>query len=421
MNKTAEILCVGTELLLGNTINTNAAYLGRKLSSIGIFVYYSTVIGDNVERLKSALSLALSRSDIVITTGGLGPTYDDLTKETVAEYFGLKMEMHQHSLERIRSYFNKLQRHITPNNEKQAMMPTGAVVFDNDYGTAPALAVANADKSKMVILLPGPPREMQPMYEEKVKPFLLHQFTANTLVSKMLNIFGMGESAVESKLIEIMRNSTNPTVAPYAKFGEVELRITASGKNESECMKLIEPTIEKIYSILGDVIYGIDAISLQNKLVEVLHKQNLTIATAESCTGGYISKRITDISGSSDVFVGGVTTYSNASKVAILNVSEKTLATYGAVSGQTACEMAKNVAKLFHSDIGVSSTGIAGPTGGSAEKPVGLVYIGYYYNGNNYAIKLNIGRGSSDDRESIRYIAASYALNEVLKQFDLDK
>ena len=421
---TAEILCVGTELLLGNIINTNAAFLSRELAAIGIFTYYQSVVGDNAGRLKESLALSLSRADIVIITGGLGPTYDDLTKETVAEHFGLSIKMHEESLERLKKMFAQYNREMTPNNQKQAMMPEGCVVFSNNYGTAPGLAVENRDgnKNKTVVMLPGPPREMEPIFIEEVKPFLLKKQNNIILVSKTINIFGMGESQVEHKLRDLMQNSVNPTIAPYAKEGEVELRVTASGADEKACVDLINPAVEKIKNEIGDFIYGIDVKSLQNAVVSKLREKNLTLATAESCTGGLIGKRITEISGCSSVYSGGIISYDNSVKINQLNVKEETLKKYGAVSEQTALEMCKGAAKNLNTDIGVATTGIAGPDGGSDEKPVGLVYIGIYYKDKktgeeiHKAVKLNLARRMyKDEREMIRYAASSNALSEVLK------
>ena len=422
-----EILCVGTELLLGSIVNTNAAFLSRELASIGIFTYHQSVVGDNAGRLKETLALSLSRADVVIITGGLGPTYDDLTKETVAEYFGLKMKMHEESLERLRGFFSQFNREMTPNNEKQAMMPEGCTVFPNNYGTAPALAVQSAPDSeqggkgeKIVVMLPGPPREMEPIYREEVKPFLLRQKNKNNiiLVSKTLHIFGIGESAVEHKLRDLMQSSENPTIAPYAKEGEVELRVTASGSDEAECLALIAPAVDKIKGEIGEFIYGTDVKSLQNAVVSKLLEKNLTLATAESCTGGLVGKRITEISGCSSAYLGGIISYDNSVKIKQLNVREETLNKYGAVSEQTALEMCKGAAENLGADIGVSTTGIAGPDGGTDEKPVGLVYVGIYYKsaGIHKAIKLNLSRRMyKDEREMIRYIASSHALHEVLK------
>ncbi|MCL2096906.1 MAG: competence/damage-inducible protein A [Oscillospiraceae bacterium] len=434
----AEILCVGTELLLGSIVNTNAAFLSRELANLGVFTYYQSVVGDNSLRLKESLALSLSRSDIVIITGGLGPTYDDLTKETAADYFGLEMRMHEESLERLEKFFAQFNREMTPNNKKQALMPEGCVVFPNNYGTAPGLAIISAknqenqeNKNKTVIMLPGPPRELEPMFEEEVRPFLLKlKSRLNNsrdniiLTSKNVNIFGMGESQVEHKLRGFMQNSQNPTVAPYAKTGEVELRVTASGRDEKECLDLINPAVEKIKAEIGEFVYGVDVKSLQNAVVLKLREKNLTLATAESCTGGLIGKRITEIPGCSSVYLGGVIAYDNNIKISRLNIKEETLEKYGAVSEQTALEMCRGAAENLKSDIGVSTTGIAGPDGGTDDKPVGLVYVGVYYKDKetggeiHKAARLNLSRRThKDERELIRLSASSHALYEVLRLF----
>ena len=413
---TAEILCVGTELLLGNIINTNAAFLSRELAGLGIFVYHQSVVGDNPQRLKKSVELALSRSDILIITGGLGPTYDDLTKETVAEYFGRKMIMHDESLDKLKKLFGNFGREMTPNNAKQAMMPEGASVFNNNYGTAPALALESENKDKTVIMLPGPPREMEPIFTEEVRPFLLKK-SDTVLLSRAINIFGTGESAVEHKLREIMQSSSNPSIAPYAKEGEVEIRVTASGCDERECLSLIEPAVLKVQAEIGEFIYGIDVKSLQNAVYLKLREKNLTFASAESCTGGLIGKRITEIAGSSSIYYGGVVAYDNSVKIKLLGVNPETLKKYGAVSEQTAIEMARGAAERLCTDIGVSTTGIAGPGGGTDEKPVGLVYVGVYYKNKARAVRLNLARRMyKDEREMIRYIASSHALREVLRE-----
>lgn len=412
--KSAEILCVGTELLLGDIVNTNAAFLSRKLAELGICVYRHTAVGDNPERLKAALENALSEADLVITSGGLGPTYDDLTKETVAEYFGRDMYLDEHSLERIEEYFRRTGRKMTDNNRKQAMMPCGAVIFDNDYGTAPALAVCGGENdSKTVIMLPGPPSEIIPVFNERVMPYLLER-RKSVIVSRNIHIFGMGESAVESVIEDIMKNSQNPTVAPYCQAGEVRLRVTASAESESEAFDMCNSLIERISATeIGKYIYGIDIGSLERAVVEFLHKNKLTLACAESCTGGLTSKRITDVSGCSDVFWGGCVTYANEAKMKLLGVRSQTLEKFGAVSEQTAREMAKGVREALGVDIGVSITGIAGPSGGSPEKPVGTVFVGISTKDGERVRALSLSAMRS--REYIRTVSSSNALDMVLK------
>jgi len=408
----AEIFCVGTELLLGDVVNTNAAFLSRELATLGIFVYYHSVCGDNPERLKTCLDIALNRSDIIVMTGGLGPTYDDLTKETVAEKFGLNLKMHEESLDRIVGFYKRLGREMTENNKKQALMPEGAIVFRNDFGTAPALAIEKDGKT--VIMLPGPPREMAPLFTNEVKPFL-KKYSNSMLFSSNIHIFGIGESYVESKLRDMMEKFTNPTIAPYVNDGEVKIRVTANAKSEVLAKELIAPVIEQINSILGENIYGVDVPSLEFALVKTLTEKKLTIATSESCTGGLISKRITEIPGSSAVFGYGVCTYANEAKTKLLGVASETLEKFGAVSEETAKEMALGVLSLSGADIALSVTGIAGPDGGTAEKPVGLVYVGCACkNGTFTCKKLILGRGNPNERDYIRILAASHALKSAL-------
>lgn len=409
---TAEILCVGTELLLGDIVNTNAAYLSGRLADLGIHVYRHTVVGDNPERLLRALSAAFSEADLVITSGGLGPTYDDLTKETVASYFGRKMYMHEPSLRDIRAYFEKTGRVMTKNNEKQAMMPEGATVLPNHYGTAPALAIDGDGKT--AIMLPGPPGELIPLFEEQVKPYLDKRH-GRVLVSKNIHIFGMGESAVETVLKDLMTESKNPTVAPYCKEGEVRLRVTAESETHEGASAMCDKMIERIKETeVGKVIYGIDVDSLENALLLSLRERQMTLAVAESCTGGLISKRITDISGCSDVFLGGCVTYANEAKMALLGVREETLASYGAVSRETAMEMARGVRERLGADIGVSATGIAGPGGGTEEKPVGTVFIGISTERGESYRKLSLS--SMRSRDYIRKVSASNAYDLILKE-----
>ena len=414
--RTAEILCVGTELLLGDIVNTNAAYLSQRMAELGIHVYRHTAVGDNPARLLAALDNAFSEADLVITSGGLGPTYDDLTKETVASYFGRSMQMHAESLETIRAYFARTGRVMTKNNEKQAMMPEGARVFPNHYGTAPSLAIEGEGRDgsqKTVIMLPGPPGELVPIFGEQILPYLMSR-RGTVLVSKNVHIFGMGESAVEEKLRALMTESENPTVAPYCKEGEVRLRVTAESLDEESASRMCDEMIEKIKSSdVGEFIYGIDVDSLERAVVESLCRKGLTLATAESCTGGLISKRITDISGCSDVFLGGCVTYSNEAKMKLLGVKSETLEAYGAVSEQTAAEMAKGVRERLGADIGVSATGIAGPLGGTPEKPVGTVYVGISSERGEQVRRLSLS--SMRSREYIRIVTAGNAYDMILK------
>mgnify|MGYP004468881211 CR=1 FL=1 len=408
----AEILCVGTELLIGDIVNTNAAYLSKKLSENGIFVYHHTVVGDNDGRLREALSDALGRSDVVVMTGGLGPTYDDMTKETVSSVMGKKLVRHEESEKRILAYFARTDRVPTPNNMKQALMPEGATVFENNFGTAPGCAIESGGKT--VVMLPGPPKEMKPMFDDEVLPYLLRN-SMEVLVSENVNIFGMGESSVEEKLRDIMTSGDNPTIAPYVDDGEVRVRVTARAENRERAKKLIAPIVEKIKEIIGDFVYGVNAVSLENAVVKTFSERGLTLASAESCTGGLISKRITDIPGSSAMFGYGVCTYANEAKEKILGVKHETLEKYGAVSEATAREMAEGLLRLSGADVAVCTTGLAGPGGGSDEKPVGLVYLAVGTKDGITVKKLLLGRGSADDRTNIRLLASSNALFEALK------
>ena len=369
----AEIIAVGTELLLGEILNSDAQFLAGELSRFGINVFYQTVVGDNHDRLMSTIRTALERSDIVITSGGLGPTHDDITKETLAEAMGVQLELHEESLERMKSYFNRIGRYMSPTNVKQAMMPKGCIVLPNNCGTAPGGIVEKDGKA--AIFLPGPPREITAMFRESVEPYLRAK-AQGILYSKTLRIFGMGESAVEEVLSEFMRSAVNPTIAPYAKTDEVTLRITAKCIDEKEGEALIAPVEQKIREVLGDCVYGIGDDTLFSVVSDELRKRRMTISFAESCTGGMLAAGITDLEGASDIFCEGHVTYSNQAKMKYLGVSEATLSKFGAVSAQTAEEMAKGLRLASGADIALAVTGIAGPGGGSDEKPVGLVYIG---------------------------------------------
>ena len=406
----AEVLCIGTEILLGDIVNTNGAYLARQLASLGIDVYHQSVVGDNSQRLLDSLKLALSRADIVITTGGLGPTYDDVTKKAVADYFGLDMEPHEPSVRKIEAFYQRRGAPMTPNNLLQAQVPAGATVFFNEAGFAPGFAVEQGGKT--VIMLPGPPNELFPMFEKQVAPFL-EKYTGATIRSRTIYIFGMGESLVENTLRDLMTSSVNPTVAPYAKSGEVQVRVSAKAESADAAFALIDPMVNHIRNMLGDVVYGVDIGSLQAAVVALLREKKLTVALAESCTGGKVAAAITDIPGASDVFGCGVCAYSNAIKQKILNVSAKTLAGHGAVSAETAREMAAGVRALSGADIGVSITGIAGPGGGSAEKPVGLVWFGVDCAAFQETSKQLLSRGHKEERGMIRNMAALYALDLI--------
>lgn len=415
MIKTAEILCVGTELLLGEVVNTNAACISKKLAEFGVSVYHHTVVGDNPERLAQALDVALSRSDLVITSGGLGPTFDDLTKETVAKALGLGMYTDKNVVDSIERFFasrGKGLSTMTKNNLKQAEIPEGAVAIPNPNGTAPGIIIQKDEKT--VIMLPGPPRELCPLVDGAVSDFL-RKNTESILVSHNLHVIGMGESAVEETLKELMVTSENPTIAPYAGDGEMRLRITAKAENEEKAESLCRDMIEKVMSTqVGDFVYGTDVGSTEKAVISALAQKGLTVATAEACTGGLIAKRITDISGASAVYMGSCITYSNDAKIKLVGVSENTLKKYGAVSEQTAAEMARGVRETLGTDVGISTTGIAGPEGGTPEKPVGTIFIGISTKNGERVTQLRLSPMRS--RDYLRTCTAGNALALALEE-----
>lgn len=404
---TAEILSVGTELLLGNTTNTDARDISEYLSELGINVYYHTVVGDNPERLTKAVEIARSRADIIITTGGLGPTCDDLTKQVLAKAFDLEMCYHEDLAEEMRHYFKEIigVDHMTENNLQQACLPAGCTVFHNEWGTAPGCAFEAA--GVRVIMLPGPPRECNAMFKCCAMPYL-RALSDEVIFSHSLHIFGKGESSVEAILRDMMNELQNPTLAPYAKEGEVMLRVTAKAATEEEAEKLTLPVVEKVREILGDIVYGIDVKSLEEVVLSLLKEKNMTISTAESCTGGFISKRITDLSGASSVFMGSAVTYSPESKTAVLGVKRDTIETYGVISGEVAAEMAENARRIFGTDIAVSTTGLSGPDGDGIN-PVGTVFIALSTKEKVFVHMVNSGFG----RARSRAMATNLALDMV--------
>lgn len=404
-----ELIAVGTEILLGNIVNTNSAYLSEKCAQLGLSVYFQTVVGDNMERMKQVITTALGRSDIVILTGGLGPTKDDLTKEVTAEAMGLPLSEDPHSRERIEKYLkeyekNNPQRRITTNNYKQALVPEGALVLDNHNGTAPGLIIEK--NGKTAILLPGPPNELKPMFEEEVFPYLRKK-QPETIYSQMIKICGIGESQVAEDIQDLIDTQENPTIAPYAKTGEVHLRITAKGESEKECQKLIKPVVRELKSRFGKNIFATDEKkTLEEAVTDMLKDQGLTLALAESCTGGAIASRIVNVPGASQVFVQGFVTYSNRAKRKFLSVKKSTLKTEGAVSAKCAKEMAKGGCSAAKADICLSVTGIAGPEGGTKEKPVGTVFMGCCYNDKTITAEYHF----TGNRTKIREQATAHAL-----------
>ncbi|MGE5628676.1 MAG: competence/damage-inducible protein A [Solirubrobacterales bacterium] len=408
----AEIISVGTELLLGDIVNTNAQYLARRLADYGIPVFHQSVVGDNSKRLKDEFSEAFKRCNIIITTGGLGPTSDDITKEIAAEYFNKEMIIDQGSLNKLEEIFLKQNRTLTLSNKKQAYFPKGCIILPNHNGTAPGCIINENDK--ILVVLPGPPREVQPMFENYVIPYI-EKLTDNIIISKVLRVSGLGESYMAEMVQDIIDQSTNPTVAPYAKSGESILRITAKGKSEEECIKLISPIEDKIRERLGDNLYGTGETSLEEVIYNNLIKKNLTISTAESCTGGLVAGTLVNFPGISKVFMEGAVTYSNEAKINRLGVNPNTLIQFGAVSPETAMEMAAGIAKTSGTSIAVSTTGIAGPEGGTEDKPVGLVYIGLYINGNVSFKKLNIFGNRTAVRARAVVAALDFLRRELIK------
>lgn len=400
----AEIITVGTEILLGDIVNTNSQFLSRELATLGVEVYHQETVGDNENRLIEVLEDSLKRCDIVITTGGLGPTNDDITKEVAAKCFDQELVLYSDIWEDIKSYFSKLGKEPTENNRKQAYFPKECVILENKNGTAPG-AILKKD-NKMIILLPGPPKEMIPMFNNEVKRYL-NDLTDYTLVSKTLRFIGIGESELESKLIDLINKQSNPTIAPYAKEGEVTIRITAKANDEKIANDLIINTEELINKRVGMYLYGYDDTTLQETVAKLLVEKNMTIAVSESCTGGIVSSMLIDYPGISKCFMEGCVTYSNEAKMSRLGVKKETLDKYGPVSEETAIEMAVGVAKNLNTNIGLSTTGVAGPGGGTDEKPVGLVYVGLYINGKTKVNKYNF----TGNRECVRNKAAKEALN----------
>lgn len=409
-----EIIAVGTELLLGDILNTNAQYLSRRLSELGIFCYHQSVVGDNPQRLKETYELVFKRADLVITTGGLGPTKDDLTKEISFEFFRKESVLHEESLKRIEDRFEKMGREMAKNNIKQAYFPKDAIVLRNDNGTAPGCIIN--ENNKILINLPGPPKEMKPMFENSVVPYLSN-FQKVVLTSKVLRVIGIGESAAEEMISHIIENQTNPTVAPYAKDGEVTFRITATAENENKAKELIVPIEEELKEIFKENLYGEGDDTLEDVLGKFLVENNLTVSTAESCTGGLLGAKLINYPGISSVFLEGAITYSNDAKMRTLGVKEETLKEFGAVSSETAKEMAEGIAKRCGARIGISTTGIAGPGGGTDEKPVGLVYIGVYIDGKVSTKKLNL----LGNRQQIRNRATQCALDLLRRKLCISK
>jgi len=408
MEHTAEIISVGTELLLGNVANTDARDISEQLSALGINVYYHTVVGDNPERLKAAVAIAKRRADIIITTGGLGPTCDDLTKQTLAEAFNKKLVFDEKAAQEMRDYFHNCLHtdHFTDNNYQQAYLPEGCTVFGNACGTAPGCAFEA--EGVQVLMLPGPPRECLAMFKACGMPYL-QKFTGTEIHSHNVRIFGLGESTMEDKLRPLMLELANPTLAPYAKEGECMLRLTAKAASAAEAETMMAPVMEKIRSTLGNFIYGIDVESLEARCLELLKAAGKTLATAESCTGGLVAKRMTDVPGASAVFLGGAVTYTNAAKTAILGVDADDVAREGPASATVAKQMAAGARRLLGADLGIGVTGIAGPASDETGLAVGTVFVALDAADGSWCRSLNLGH----DRARIRTMAANHAFDMI--------
>lgn len=407
MPHTAELIAVGTELLLGDIVNLDAQILSQGLSALGINVHYHTVVGDNPLRLRDALEVARKRADIIITTGGLGPTYDDLTKQTICAVFGRELELHQDILDDLRAWFaQKMHKPMPENNVQQAMLPVGCTVFDNPVGTAPGCAFQEGGVH--VLMLPGPPFECRYMFENRAVPYL-SALTDGVILSHEIRIFGMGESAVEEALHQAMTTMTNPTLAPYAKLNECMVRATAKAESVQAAEAMLKPLVEQVCAQLGDVVYGVDVDSLEAVVSQLLRQRGLTLSAAESCTGGLIAKRMTDLPGASQVFRGGVVSYVNPVKAGVLGVPQALLDQYGAVSDPVARAMAEGCRRICGSDFALSVTGVAGPDRDDRNNEVGTVYIGLAYDGGVLCRKFSCGKGRGRDR--VRSAAAQHAFD----------
>lgn len=402
----AEIISVGTELLLGSVANTDAQDVSRALSELGINVFYHTVVGDNPDRLKSAVQIAKGRADIIIATGGLGPTFDDLTKQTLAECFGVKMVFHEEEAERIRGFFNRLgHMKMTENNLQQAWLPEGCTVFVNSCGTAPGCGFYS--QGCHVLMLPGPPRECRAMIQSGVVPYL-SALSDSQIVSHNIHTYGLGESAVEQELRPMMLEMKNPTLATYAGTAEMYLRLTAKAATREECETMMAPILSRLTEKLGECVYAVDIDSLEAACVKYFADAGKTVSCAESCTGGLLAKRLTDVPGSSAVLLGGAVTYSNSAKEKLLGVPEKLLSEFGAVSSQVARAMARGAMKLFGSDCAIGITGVAGPDGDGSGVPVGTVFIALADSRADYCCEMHMSRF---DRDRVRIAASSHALD----------
>jgi len=401
------ILTIGTELLMGQIINSNATFLSKELNEIGINVLYHISVGDNPKRLEGTLAIIDKLSDIIITTGGLGPTQDDISKEIISKYYSKKLILHEPSLEKLKNFFHKINKEMTSNNIKQAYLPDSSIILDNEFGTAPGFIIE--ENNKTIISLPGPPKEMTNMYLNQVKPYLLTK-SNQVIQSQILKFVGIGESKLESELQTLIDNH-NPTLATYANNGEVSLRITAKAASSYEANTLIAPILETIRKKFSEYIYSFNNETLEEVVAKLLIENNISISLAESCTGGLLATKLTSIPGISKVFDRGIICYSNNSKIKELSVDREIIEFYGAVSKETALAMCEGLKKVTKSDLAISITGIAGPDGATVEKPVGLVYIGVASKDRSFVKKFNL-HGS---RDTIRNYSTIHALNIIRK------
>ena len=396
-----EIISVGTELLLGHVTNTDARDISEMLSKIGINVKYHTVVGDNPERLRKCVETAKSRADIIITTGGLGPTCDDLTKQILAEAFGLKLAENKAEREGLYDYI-RYGKKFTDNNFTQAMLPEGCTVFHNNCGTAPGCGFEK--DGKIVVMIPGPPKECNAMFRESALPYL-RKLSEELIVSHSVRIFGLGESSVDDIFAEEMNRMTNPTMAPYAKECDCLLQITAKAKSVDEAEKMIAPVMEHVIKRLGDVVYGVDVECIEESVIKLLREKNMTFSAAESCTGGELAKRFTDMPGASAFFKGGVVTYTNEAKAKLLGIDPALIEEKGAVSHEVAKAMAENVRALLGTDLGVGETGLAGPDGDGVHE-VGTVFVSLAVEGETFVKELHMG--AMRTRSFIRRMAGNH-------------
>lgn len=407
----AEIIAVGSELLLGQITNTNARFVSGHLAEIGINVYYHTVVGDNPERLEQAIRIAESRADLIIFSGGLGPTKDDLTKETIARHLGTTLEMDEVAMESIEAFFERAKRPMTENNKKQALILKGSEVLVNENGMAPGMLYKHEDR--VYILLPGPPHEIEPMFQFEAKPKLIRMLNKeNVIISHVLRFYGIGEAELEDRLDHILEKQTNPTIAPLASASEVTLRITAKTDTAEEAWQLINETKEEILEVVGQYLYGYDDDSLTSRAVELLKEQNKTISAAESLTAGLFQSELASVQGASAVLAGGVIAYNEEIKISQLDIDAELLKTYGVVSEQTASAMADNVRKKFGTDYGIGLTGVAGPDAHGGE-PAGTVWIGIASNLGTDAYRLQLSGMRNTNRIRTVKLALHYLIRTL--------